>query len=540
MKYIEGNIIDVVGRRIIKGRLFYNKKIDRIEADDKVLSEKFILPGFIDAHVHIESSMLTPLEYSKVAVRHGVIAAVTDPHEIANVCGMEGVNFMVENAKKTPMKIYSGAPSCVPATNFETSGATIGPEHIEELFAKGTCSHLSEMMNFPGVIFNNPDVQAKLQITKKHNKKIDGHAPLLSGADLIKYVNSGISTDHECTNLNEAYEKIELGMKIMLRNSSASKDFDQLISLISSHPNEVMLCTDDCHPDNLEQTYINGMVKKAIDQQYDLFNVLQAANKNAIQHYNLSVGMLQISDPSDFIVVDNFQKFNILSTVVDGVEVYDGTDVLIDGRNDLLINNFFANDIELEDLKVEKRSNLINVIQIIPDSLLTGKCEYHTNNITPFHEINVEDDVLKIVVLNRYHKAKPAVAFIKGMGIKHGAIAQTIAHDSHNIVAVGTDDRLLLKAIQLINNNKGGMVVCDQYMSKTLPLPIAGLMSELDCSTVAMQYKEMTELVHNMGSQLKSPFMTLAFMSLLVIPEIKLSDKGLFDVGIFAFIDLEN
>ena len=540
MNQIEGNIVDIVNRRTIKGRLYYSNTIQKIEHDNSVLSEKFILPGLIDAHVHIESSMLTPLEYSKAALRHGVIAAVTDPHEIANVCGVEGVNFMVENARKSPMKIYFGAPSCVPATDFETAGDIISAHQIEQLFASGTCSHLSEMMNFPGVIFNDPMVLEKLQIAKKHNKKIDGHAPLLSGSNLIKYVEAGISTDHECTNISEAIEKINLGMMIMLRNSSASKDFDQLISLIGSNPDSIMFCTDDCHPDNLEKTYINGMVKEALLQKFDLYDTLRAATKNATDHYQLNVGLLQVGDPSDFIVIDSLKQFNILSTVIDGVEVYDGKKILFNQKNDKTINQFYENSIELDDLKVLKTSNSINVIQVVPNSLLTRKFEYFTTSESLYHEINIDNDILKIVVLNRYKKAKPAVAFIKGMGIKDGAIAQTIAHDSHNIVAVGTDELLIQKAIHALNQSKGGMVVCDHQMFQLLPLPIASLMSDQDCSTVAFQYKEMTKLVHNMGSTLQSPFMTLAFMSLLVIPELKLGDKGLFDVNKFAFIDLQN
>ena len=540
MKVVEGNIIDPIARTIKKGKVFFNKKIVKIEYTNQIQSTNYILPGFVDAHVHIESSMLTPLEYSKIALKHGVVSAVTDPHEIANVCGIEGIYFMVDNAKMTPMKIYFGAPSCVPATDFETSGSIISAADIEILFLNNICSHLSEMMNYPGLIYDDVNVHKKLDVAKKYSKRIDGHAPMLSGADLEKYVKAGISTDHECTNLLEAIEKINLGMKIMLRNSSASKDFDTLIDLISSHPNDIMFCTDDCHPDDLLQGYINLLVATAFAKGYDLFDVLLASTKNAIDHYGLDVGFLQLNDNADFIVINTLDNFKILSTFINGDEVYDGFRVNIDASKDQIVNQFFTNSIVETDIRVKTNGDRFSVIEIIPDSLLTNKSIFETNANHEFLEVDLPNDILKVVVLNRYKPAKPAIGFIKGYGLKAGSIAGTIAHDSHNIIAVGVSDEAIIRVISKLQQIEGGLVVYDGVDIYSLALPVAGLMSTNDCETVAAEYSILSERVNQLGSPLKAPFMTLAFMSLLVIPSLKIGDKGLFDVDKFQFIDLQN
>lgn len=540
MKKIEGNIVNVVTRSIKKGVIYFDTKIREIHYSDSIKSDQYIMPGLVDAHVHIESSMLTPLEYSKIALKHGVVAAITDPHEIANVCGVDGILFMVENARKTPMKIFFGAPSCVPATNFETSGANILPEDIERLFSNGICTHLSEMMNFPGVIFNDKLVNEKLSIAKNHNKVIDGHAPLLSGNDLTTYINAGISTDHECTNLSEAYEKIEKGMKIMLRNSSASKDFDVLMDLFNTHPNDIMLCTDDCHPDDLYNGYINSMIKTALMKGYDLFDVLNSATINTTKHYNFNIGLLQINDDADFIVVNNFDSFEIESTYIKGKEVYQNREIKVTAFDSKFINNFHINTIDVDSILVENKHTSINVIEIVPDSLITKKILYTPVNQSAFITSDIMNDVIKIVVLNRYSDAKPQVGFIKGYGLKKGAIASTVAHDSHNIIAVGVSDDAILRVIQRIQEIKGGLVVYNDIVYKELCLPIAGLMSDQPCDVVANDYQQLNLFAKSLGTQLSTPFMTLAFMSLLVIPELKIGDKGLFDVTQFNFIDLQN
>lgn len=540
MNIVEGFIVDIVNESIRKGRVSYTNKIESITYDESIESGIYILPGFVDAHVHIESTMLSPLEYSKIALSHGVIAAVTDPHEIANVCGINGVNYMYENAKETPMKLFFGAPSCVPATPFETSGNTLSAEDINQLFAGKKCTHLSEMMNYPGVINEDPEVVKKIHIAQQYGLPVDGHAPLLTGKELRKYVGQGILTDHECTTVHEALEKISLGMKIMIRNGSAAKDFVKLKSLIKTHSEHVMLCTDDCHPDELRSVYINGMVKDAIMEGMPLFDVLNAAIKTARDFYKLPIGLLQENDPADFILIDDLQNFAIKATIIGGETVFSSeSGVTFSDNNNRVINNFYKNDIDLEQLAVTKISDKLNVIEIIPDSLLTKKKVVDISDKPRILDAFPEKDVLKMVVLNRYSIAKPAIGFVNGFNLKRGAIAGSIAHDSHNIVAVGVDDESILKAIEKIQQYKGGLVVVDHDDFEILPLPIAGLMSDKTCSEVADTYERLSTRVRAMGSLLKAPFMTLAFMSLLVIPEIKLGDRGLFDVNSFEFIGLQ-
>ncbi|MCF8361840.1 MAG: adenine deaminase [Prolixibacteraceae bacterium] len=540
MKSIEGNIVDIEKRKIIKGRMYYSNTIEKIIIDNDIKSNVYILPGLIDAHVHIESSMCTPINYAKEALKHGVIAAVTDPHEIANVCGIQGVEYMSKNALKTPMKIYTGAPSCVPATPFETSGAQLNPEEIDYLFKNNICTHLSEMMNFPGVLTGDKDVKAKIDIAKKYSKVIDGHAPLLSGDDLQLYYGSGITTDHECTTIEEATEKIELGFKIMLRKSSASNDFDKLYPLINEFPDSLMLCTDDCHPEDLIKGYINDLAKHLLNNNYSIFDILKVATKNAKEHYSLNVGLLQVTDPADFIVVDNLTDFNILNTILDGNTVYDiNTEIIIKQENSVPINNFYVNILVANDILVRKESSKLKVIDIVENSLLTQSFVNVVKNEKNFIESDIDNDILKLVVLNRYQQAKPAIGFIRGFNIKSGAIATTVSHDSHNIVAVGTNDEDLLNAISKVQKLNGGMVYTDGNDVFELPLPIAGLMSDKSCKDVAINYEEITAKVKQSGCKLHAPFMTLSFMSLLVIPKLKLGDKGLFDVTKFEFTDLQ-
>lgn len=541
MKKITGNIFNQDDYCFVKGHLYFDEYIQRLEKDDSIKETIFILPGLIDSHVHIESSMLSPLQYSREAIKHGVVAAITDPHEIANVCGLKGIQFMIESAEKTPMKIFTGIPSCVPATEFECTGATIGINEIEQLFNSGKCSHLSEMMNFPGVIYEDPFVLEKLQLAKILGMKIDGHAPMLVGEELKKYVFAGISTDHECTNIDEALEKISLGMKIMLRESSASRDFDKLDSLIELQPNHILFCTDDCHPDDLQTYYIDNLVRRSLKKGYSFKNIVSASTKNAIDHYELNVGFLKPGDCADFIVVDNLKNFTVLKTFIDGVEVYDGVQVNIPTQPEIPIINFFSNEVTLKDIQIKAKSgSVLHIIEVIKDSLLTKHVCIPVSSSTEFIKIDVPTDILKIAVVNRYKKAKPAVGFIKGFGLKSGAIGGSVAHDSHNIIVIGADDESIINAINLIQKNNGGLVVNNGEFENILPLPIAGLMSDRPCDVVASDYKKMNALVKEMGCLLNAPFMTLAFMALLVIPELKLSDRGLFDGKLFKFIDLQS
>lgn len=540
METIEGNIVDVVNQQIFKGRVYFDNRINRIEKDDSITSDVYILPGLIDAHVHIESSMCTPFNYAKEAVKHGVVAAIADPHEIANVCGVDGVIFMKKSAQNTPMKIFLGAPSCVPATSFETSGAVLDSFQIEKLFENNVCTHLSEMMNYPGVIYGDEEVIRKINIAKKYNKVIDGHAPLLSGEGLKKYFDIGITTDHECTTIEEAVEKIELGFKIMLRKSSASNDFSVLHPLVKKYPDSVMLCTDDCHPDELIQSYIDGMVHFLLNNGYSIFDVYKAAIVNAQKHFSFDIGLLQENDSADFIVVNDLDLFKVQKTFINGEIVFDGNKSIKESSvKHNTINQFFINEIGKNDLSVPVTGSEFKLIEIVENSLITKKKLAPIPQSPKLLESDVENDILKIVVLNRYNSAKPSIGFIKGFGLKKGACATTVAHDSHNIVAIGVNDDDLLHAISSVQRMQGGMVYVNEKEEISLPLPVAGLMSDKPCGEVAHQYKQITDIVKANGSQLHAPYMTMSFMSLLVIPELKLGDKGLFDVTKFEFTDLQ-
>lgn len=539
IKKICGNIYDHQSGEFRKGYLTFSDKIISIFFDESVVGDKFILPGFVDSHVHIESSMLSPVNYANEALRHGVVAAIADPHEIANVCGVSGINFMVKSASLSPMMIFFGAPSCVPATSYESSGSIITAKDIVELFENNTCWHLSEMMNFPGVITHDKEVLDKIQVALDFNRIIDGHAPMLLGDSLKEYISFGISTDHECTSIEEAKEKISLGMKILLRRSSASNDFLALIDLISTNQDDVMLCTDDCHPDDLQKGYIDAMVKVALKRDFTFKNIVKAACLNAIDHYKIPVGTLQIGSFADFIIVDNLTNFNVINTFIKGQCVFDGNSIVSSNFELLPINNFFSNKLSIEELVVKNEKHAsMNVIEIIPNSLLTKSLIYSLNDIQQEICPDVDNDILKVVVLNRYTKAKPAIGFIKGFGIKQGALGSTVAHDSHNIIVVGADDFSIFSVINDLQQAQGGLAYFNGNTMNLLPLPIGGLMSNEPCNIVSAHYKSLTEEVKSVGCTLKSPFMTLAFMSLLVIPKLKISDRGLFNVETFSFTEL--
>lgn len=544
---ISGQIVDVVNSRIFNGTIeIENGKILNIIEESHCQSQcqsQIILPGFVDSHVHIESSLLVPTEFARLAVAHGSVASVSDPHEIANVLGIDGVKYMIEVGKKSPFKFYFGAPSCVPATCFETSGATLNSNDIEELMSSADIKYLGEMMNYPGVIFNDDEVMKKIESAHRHNKPIDGHAPLLSGDDLKKYCASGISTDHECSSVKEAMEKISLGMKIQIREGSAANNFDNLISIIKDYPDSVMFCTDDAHPHELIKSHINGLIKRAIYLGYNPLDVIKAATLNPVRHYNLEVGLLQKNDPADFVVIDNFNDFNILKTYINGELVAEnGKSLLPDVKVDA-INNFVAEKVTADDFKVIDEGKDINIIGVINGELLTekiiAKTQSHKVQSSSFYLVSdIENDILKIAVINRYEKKKPAVAFIKGFGLKRGALASSVAHDSHNIIVIGCDDESMAKAANMIIENKGGFAVCSDEIKKCLPLPVAGIMTNDNAFKVADDYLEIRDLAKSLGSPLSDPFMTMEFMALLVIPKLKLSDKGLFDCEKFELIPL--
>lgn len=541
-KYIiSGNIVDVINSEIYKGTIkIKNGRIKNIERNDNILCENYILPGLIDAHVHIESSLVAPSFFAAEAVKHGTIGVVADPHEIANVMGVKGIDFMIENGKTVPFHFFFTAPSCVPATAFESSGSVIDAEIINSLLAKPDFYALAEMMNFPGVINNDIEVVKKIEAAINHHKPIDGHAPLLSNDELKKYIDAGISTDHERTNIEEAREKIKLGMKILIREGSAAKDFDNLWPLLLENPDKIMFCTDDLHPDHFIKGHINKLVRKAIANGVDPITAIRAASLNTAQHYRLPVGFLQKDDPADLIVIDDFNNFNVLQTFIKGNLVYDHGKVNFTSRINQLVNNFTINKISIDDLKLKATSNNIQIIKAFDGSLLTEKLVTTvTIDEDGFAISDQNRDVLKIVVLNRYESgAKPAIGFINGFELKNCAIGSSVAHDSHNIVAIGTQDRFIVEAIELIQKHKGGLVFVSDKNTHILPLPIAGLMSDMEVVKTADSYETLNKYTTEYGSNMHSPFMTLAFMSLLVIPHLKLSDKGLFDVDSFSFTDL--
>lgn len=537
-KIVSGQIIDIINNRIFPGRLYLSDgNIERIEETAEV-EDHYILPGFIDAHVHIESSMLVPSEFARMAVVHGTIATVSDPHEIANVCGIDGVNFMIQDGEKVPFKFFFGAPSCVPATVFETAGAEISVKEIDELLQSDKIKYLAEMMNWPGVLFNDPEVYEKIALAKKYNKPVDGHAPALLGDKAKQYIDAGISTDHECFTKEEAQNKLNYGMKILIREGSAAKNFDALIDLLHDHEDDIMFCSDDKHPDSLLVGHINQLVKRAIEKGIDLFKVLKAACINPVKHYSLNTGLLQKNDPADFIIIDSLDKFNIKQTYIGGKLVAENGKSFIKSAVVTPINNFNCNMLVAQDIQVKASGKKIVVIEALEGQLITNKIIADAFIKDGFIESDIENDILKIIVKNRYKDTPPGVAFIKNFGLKAGAIASSIAHDSHNIIAVGTSDELIVEAVNKIISCKGGIAAISASETKVLPLPVGGIMTNEDAYKVADIYTQIDLLAKSLGSGLTSPFMTLSFMALLVIPAVKLSDLGLFDGENFEFTNL--
>ncbi len=541
---ITGNLVDVWKKAIYQAEIVVeNGTIISITKIGNEPSEvgKFILPGFVDSHVHIESSMLIPSEFARLAVVHGSVGTVSDPHEIANVCGLAGVEFMIENGKQVPFKFNFGAPSCVPATIFETAGAALDSEDVKKLLAKEEIKYLSEMMNFPGVLFKDPEVMKKIAAAHAAGKPVDGHAPGLRGQQAREYIEAGISTDHECFTVDEAVDKLECGMKILIREGSAAKNFEALIELLEDHPRMIMFCSDDKHPDSLVAGHLNQLCARAIAKGHDIFNVVRAACVNPVMHYDLSIGLLRKGDPADFIVSDDLINFNIHQTYIDGVLVAEDGKSFINSVTATPINQFDCKEIGLHDVKIKienypSTDGKIPVIEALDGQLITNRLQLTAKENSGEWVTDISQDMLKMVVINRYHTAPVAKCFIKNFGFTSGAIASSVAHDSHNIVAVGADDESLVKAINLVIREKGGVSCCAANEEKVLSLPVAGLMSANDGYQVAEAYTAIDAMAKSLGSQLGAPFMTLSFMALLVIPHLKLSDKGLFDGDRFEFV----
>jgi adenine deaminase len=515
-------------------------RIDSITriAENEISDSGIIMPGFIDSHIHIESSMLIPSEFARLAVMHGTVATVSDPHEIANVCGMEGVRFMIENGKKVPFKFHFGAPSCVPATSFETAGAELNASLVEELLLSNDIYYLSEMMNFPGVLHKDPEVLKKIASAKKLNKPVDGHAPGLRGSQAKDYIDAGISTDHECFTSEEALDKLKYGMKILIREGSAAKNFEALIELLNEHHDNMMFCSDDKHPDSLVVSHINALCARAVKKGIDIFKIIQAACINPVQHYKLRSGLLRVGDPADFIVVHDLSGFNVKRTYIDGRMVFENGRTFIESVESEKINQFSCKEKKPEDFHFAEndQTKKLPVIYALDGQLITNKLNLKIKSENGFLVSDVDNDILKIVVVNRYNDAPIAKAFIRNFGLKEGAFASTVAHDSHNIVAVGTDDEAICKAVNLVIKAEGGVSCVTNNEEMIVALPVAGLMSPDDGFKVAEAYTGIDSLAKKAGSKLSAPFMTLSFMALLVIPHLKLSDKGLFDGDSFKLL----
>lgn len=525
---IKANLIDIRNRTIKPSVIEVqdNLIISIQEIEEECLT--YVLPGFIDSHIHIESSMLVPSEFARLATLHGTVATVSDPHEIANILGLDGVKFMLENASQTNFKFYFGASPCVPATPFETSGDILNLESVRELLKNPKIKFLSEVMNFPGVLASNADMVEKIAAAKREDKPIDGHAPGLSGDDLTTYINAGISTDHEAFTYEEGLEKLQKGMKILIREGSAAKNFDALHPLIDEHHKKMMFCSDDKHPDDLLKGHINEMVARAIALGHKMFDVLEMACLNPIEHYNLDIGTLRVGERADFILVSELEEFTVLETVIEGKSVAKEGRTLLESVEVNNVNKFEVLVKEAKDFYLPKCENM-EVIQALDNELITYEKVLHEG----------DEDVLKIAVINRYeNKVIKGIAHVKGFGLSSGAIASSVAHDSHNIIVVGCSDEEIAEAANLIINAKGGVSAVGQKESHLLKLSVGGIMSSQDAFEVAREYELIDAFTKNtLGSTLSAPFMTLSFMALLVIPEIKLSDKGLFDARSFHFMN---
>ena len=533
---LHANLVDLHLRQIYSVALAVaDQKIQRIQKIAADPNLPFLLPGFIDAHVHVESSMLVPSEFARLAVVHGTVATISDPHEIANVCGMQGIEYMIDNGKQVPFHFFFGAPSCVPATPFETAGGEITAADIQELMARPEILYLAEMMNWPGTVNRDPQVMEKIQIAQQQGKPIDGHAPGLRGELAQKYVSAGPSTDHECFTYEEALEKIKLGMKISIREGSAAKNFEALIDLIDDYPEMLLFCSDDKHPDNLALSHINELVRRAVAKGKNTFDVLRAACINPIIHYSLPVGQLREGDGADFILVKDLENFEVLATYIQGQQVAENGKSLIPRIKNKVINQFSTSLKTPTDFQISALGKQVRVIEALDGQLITPEIQGEILIQEGFAISNTEKDILKITVVNRYQDAPPAIAFIKNFGLKAGAIASSVGHDSHNIIAVGIDDASICRAVNLLIEAKGGVSAVWGDQEEVLPLPVGGIMSPEDGYEVAAAYTRIDHIAKEMGSTLNSPYMTLSFMALLVIPDLKLSDKGLFDGKKFAF-----
>lgn len=547
----EGTIVDVISRRAFRGRVtVQNGRIAAVDvtgpvaegrvstADVSRLGGPFLMPGLVDAHVHVESSMLPPSEFARVVFSKGTVAVVTDPHEIANVLGVPGIDFMMQDASACPLKFGFCAPSCVPATSFDSSGAVLGPVEVESILSRQGVVALGEVMDFPAVLRRDDGIMRKIASAVGLRKKIDGHAPGLSGKALSSYFSAGITTDHECTTLDEALEKIGAGMKVQIREGSAVRNLDELMPLLSSHAGDCMFCTDDAHPDDLLSGHIESIVRRCLAAGHGLFDVLWTACISPVLHYGLPVGLLRPGDPADFIVVDHLEDFEVSSVFIDGNPVFQSGECQVRRNATGTPNIFDARIPTASDFRVSAKGETVRVIDVMEGQLLTGSSRLAAMAREGGVHADPERDLLKIAVIDRYGGGHPAVGFIRGFGLKAGALATSVSHDSHNILVVGADDASMARAAAMVIGARGGMSAAGPGKEVLLPLPIAGIMSDLAATETAALYLRAGRLAREMGSSLQAPFMTLSFMALLVIPSLKIGHKGLFDSEKFEFTPL--
>src|SRR5690625_48192 len=537
MEEVRGTILDVINRRIYNGAIeIRDGRIHTIHETDDV-PRQFIIPGFVDSHIHIESTMLVPSEFARAAVRHGTVATVSDPHEIANVCGLEGIDFMIDNGNQVPFKFYFGAPSCVPATPHETAGAALTAGDVADLLDRDDIHYLSEMMNWPGVLNGDEEVAAKIRAALSRGKPVDGHAPGLKGERAAAYARAGITTDHECVTREEAEDKIRHGMLIAIREGSAARNYEALLPLLGDHPGKVMFCSDDLHPDDLLRGHMNTLAATALTRGHELFDLLYAFCVLPVKHYNMDVGLLQTGDPADMAVVADPETMLVNQTWIDGICVFDRGVVNFPDVEVKPVNNFVEQTLASDDFRVPASGEKQPVIVPEEGEIITGMSYENLPERGGYLQTDPERDLLKITVVNRYKKARPSVGFIRNFGIKGGAIASSVAHDSHNVIAVGSSDRDISRAVNLVMKHHGAIVAVTGDQERVLPLPVAGLMSDRSAGEVAIGYEDLNDLVRQMGSTLQAPFMTLSFMALLVIPTLKISDRGMFNGETFEFIN---
>lgn len=534
---IEGNIVDVLTGEIFPGRIGHEGGVITSVERTPGPFRSFLVPGFIDCHVHIDSSLLCPSRFAEAAVPHGTTAVVTDPHEIANVLGVPGIAWMREDAACAPFRVFFTAPSCVPATPFETSGATLGPAEVEKLLAEDDVVALGEVMNYHGAIARDPDVMAKIRAARVSGKPIDGHGPLLAGNALREYLSLGISTDHECTGAAEAFEKHDLGMRILVRDGSAAKNLAALAPFARMH--EFLLVTDDILASDLLAGHLDTRLATAVSLGVEPLHALRAATIRPAEHYRLPLGAMAKGRKADAVRVADLSSFAVEEVYIGGTLVAAGGAAAFAPRpvpmpGAIRIAPKGADDFALP---ASGRSAKVRVIRVIPDEIVTGS---ETADLRVEHGRVVPDagrDVLLISVVNRYREAPVASGFVSGFGLKTGAIASSVAHDSHNIIAVGTNPGDMAAAVGAIVRESGGLAACGGGSATVLPLPLAGLMSGDPPRDVHERLERLHAAACGMGCVLPRPFMTLSFLSLLVIPRLKIGDRGLFDADAFRFVE---